>query len=336
MISRKEALKRLDLPDDASVYDIERRYTMISKSLRGKSDPATYERIDSITEAYDVLTGRYVEKPPVDPKMEKVILGKKRKDWSNIWHYGKIPLLVGIIVIGLIISVIYQVTHNPSLDLQVSVFGYFAQSNNPLEENANLFEDLIKKQNPALSHINVAFNPISYNSKTRVDPQLEAGALMRRMLALTGAEPVDILILDEIQFDIFAAEGIVLPLDEIFNAIEEKYPELIEQGFIKPVYYTLDQEILPEGVIAEEHIYAFDLSEKQVLNSLDLVSDSQFLVHCFHSENPEHAKAVIQNLLESIDDWYKEDQTIVDFSEARIIEEPSESSIATNEGSSQN
>ena len=97
MLSRDECLKILELHPKADYYEIENRYTMLIKRYRGKDDPETRERLEQISLAYNILTNRYVEPEPIDPRMEQIVFGKSKRTWKNIWHYGKWPFLAGLV-----------------------------------------------------------------------------------------------------------------------------------------------------------------------------------------------------------------------------------------------
>lgn len=305
MLSRKEALEILNLPEDATIYDVERRYTLISKSLRGKDDEETFKRIDQVTMAYDILTGRYEPPTPVDPKMEKEVFGKKRKDWKNIWDYGKVPFFITLAVVILIVVIIYQVATNEPIDFQLSAFGRFYKRGEVLDEKDYKLMDVIREQNPDLKHPIITLNYIGKEGDQQVvDPQAEVGAMVKRMLMAAGAEKVDIALLDKDQYDSLVKEGLFLPMDDLYNKLSEEKPDLFTTYAIKPCYFTVSAELLPEGEGGQEHIYALDLSEKQLLNSLDMVGREQYLALVYHSEDRSKSQEILEKLLLSIDSWY--------------------------------
>ncbi len=325
MITREEALKRLNLPEEANSYDVERRYTLLSKSMRGKRDEETLKKIEEITEAYDILTGRYVEKPKLDPKMEEVVFGKKRKDWKNIWHYSKWPVFVSVLILILVGTIIYQAVTTPSIDMQISGFGTLYKMNNEFEQEPFDFEVLIQEQNPNLQNLNINIHTITYDSANRTDPQMEQGVLMKRLLMYTGAEPVDILIADLPQLEALMAEGLLLPMDHLYERLEEEKPNLTEDAYYRPVFYTIEEEFLAEGESPEEHVYAFDLSEKQLLNSLDIFAEEQYIGLVYHGENKENAEDVVYQLMASIEEWYDPETPLIDREESDRPEDPRQS-----------
>lgn len=307
-MTRQEAFQVLGVKPGSNKYEIEHRYTLLTKSFRGKSDPDTLERIEQVTIAYDVLTGRYVPPPPVDPRQEKVIFGKKRKEWANIWNYGKAPLAVGLVIVGLVSWLIYSIATNTQPDFMVSAFGDFQDTTNFMTDEPTGLEKVIREQNPEILDPIITLNLLS--ERAGVDPQLIMGSQMKQMLMMSGAEKVDILILDGLQYQRLVPEGILVPLDDIYQELLAAAPEAVAE-FIRPLEGTLSPEALPEGEIPVKHIYGFDLSEKQVLNSLDISGSSQIWTICYHSERKERAEEVTLNLLKTITEWYDAERGLI-------------------------
>lgn len=300
-MTRKEAFDILGLKPGSNTYDVERRYTLLAKRYRGMSDEETLKKIEQITIAYDVLMGRYVPPPPPDPRDEKVILGKKRKEWRNIWAYGKVPFFITLLICIFVGWLIYTIVTNTPPDFHTSVFGDFYQTQGAMNNAPMKLETLIREQNEDLQKPVLSVNIIA--DRPGLDPQLLMGSQMKMTLMMTGADKVDLLILDQTQYERMVPEGILLPLDDVLAKLEKEHPDVVKK-FIKPLRTTLTPDVLPEGEKPAEHIYGLDLSEKQLLNSLDLTGRTQVLALCYHSQHQEKAREVMYKLLASADQWY--------------------------------
>ncbi len=329
-MTRKEAFEVLELKPGSNKYDVERRYTLLAKRYRGRSDEETLNKLADITMAYDILTGRYVEPPPPDPRDDEIVLGKKRKDWKNIWAYGKVPFFVTLIVLFFVGWLVYTIVTNTPPDFQTSVFGDFIQGNDSMSGEPVKMESLIEEQNPELEKPVFSFNIIS--QRPGMDPQLVMGSQMKLTLMMTGAEQVDLLVLDRDIYDSIVDEGILVPLDDVCAKLQKEYPELFD-GYVEPLKGKLSPDVLPEGEVAEEHIYGLDLSEKQMLNSLDLFGRNQILALCFHRPHPEKSEEVLYKLLASAESWYDPDVPVITDQAAGETTQPASEEEGEAEGS---
>ncbi len=300
-MSREEACRLLGVKEDANKFEIENRYTLLAKSYRGKTDPESEKAIAEFTRAYDILTGRYVEPPEIDPKEEERIFGRKRKDWKNFFYYAKTPILIGAIVIGLVVWLIYSVVTNTQPDFRVSVYGDFIYSMSQESDDPHTLNGLIWKQNPQFAEPLTDFYLLS--DRQGVDPQTVMASQMKFAIAMSGAEKIDLFVFDKAQYERIVKEGALVELDAFY---EELVAELSEEAkaLITPLYYTVEQEYLLEGEVSAEHIYGIDLSAKQALNGLGVRGPEQIICLGFHSEQKDTAKEVLRKLLVSITDWY--------------------------------
>ncbi len=311
-MTRDEASKILGISPDANKYEIEHRYTLLSKRYRGKTDPQSMAEIQEFTTAFDILTDRYVPPAPPDPRQEEVVFGKKRKDWANIWHYGRLPLLGGLLVAALVFWLIYSVVTNKDPDFRVSIFGDFAVDTQQDDPEDLTLNGLIDSQNPELEYPLTDFQLISERPGT--DFQMVMASQMKLTLMLSGAEKVDILLLDRIQYERIVSEGILLPMDELYRRISEADPELVET-FIEPLEHQLSAEFIESGHDTDPHIYGLDFSETQAFNSLRVVGPEQIVALCYHSERSDKAEDVLEKLILSIEDWYNPEIGTVSFPE---------------------
>ena len=135
MLSRDECLKILELSTDADSYEIESRYTLLIKRYRGDQSAEAIAKLDQISLAYNILTGRYLEPEAPNPRQDKIVFGKSRRHWANIWHYGRLPLLLGLIGAIFLGYVVYTIVTHKDPDFQIVFVGQVALTENSYSQN---------------------------------------------------------------------------------------------------------------------------------------------------------------------------------------------------------
>ena len=123
-MTREEALRVLDLEEGATIFEIERRYTVLAQRARIEGQNA--ERDNLVNEAYLCLIGQEKKVVQIPGKLRKVFLGKSLYEWGNWWHYMRWTILAVIIGGFFLGSVIYSIATNTKPDFQVAVVGRFA------------------------------------------------------------------------------------------------------------------------------------------------------------------------------------------------------------------
>ena len=244
MLSRAECLKILELDAKANSYDIENRYTVLIKRYRGLNDAETMARLDEITRAYNILTGRYVEPEPVDPRLEQVVFGKSRRQWRNIWHYGKRPFFAGLVGLFFVGYMIYSIVTNEPPDFQLAVVGQFGAA-----EDAETRIDAYVKANFAGAD-EVEFqqlpidlrDPASVNSSDGspgVDPQSNYAYVMKMMTLMAG-DSIEVYVCDKPVFDLYAPQGPFTPLDSLYVRLQQSLPADV-MAKIKPLRRLIEE-----------------------------------------------------------------------------------------------
>lgn len=334
MISRKEAYLILGLKPGANKYEIENRYTVLAKAYRGKTDEESEAVIRRFTLAYDILTGRYVEPEPEDPRMDEIVLGRKRRDWKNLWEYGKVPALITIVVVGIVVAIIYSITSRVVPDYVVQLFGTYAQeTQEPVRA-----EDFIRHSNHYLREImedESGFPLTDEEAEERADyqgedewylirepqvvvnqyydgndPQLNYASSMRLMLVVSGADPVDLLVSDLAIYEAYVEQGGFAALDETYRLLREKYPEETEE-YIVPLRYTLSEDVLPIGAEPREQIYGLDFTAMQPFNKLGIYGGSQVFTIPVRSGESNQTLALLEKLLSESDEWAADEDTVL-------------------------
>lgn len=260
MFSRDECLTILGLAPEADSYEIENRYTMLVKRYRSQNDPESIRILEEISLAYNILTGRHVEQKAEDPRLETVILGKTRRQWRNIWHYGRVPLLLSMFGVAILGYFIFTIFTNSPPDFQIGFVGAFGRSGN-VEKNVetyilDMFEDF--------ESVEVLILPMDLSSvdgpaATGTDDVTVPGDsnlynYMMKMLTLIVGDSYEVFVCDQMVFDRYAREGAFADLTELYAQWETELPDQV-----KP----LRRRILEND---EEGLTAVDPSENDDLS----------------------------------------------------------------------
>ena len=334
MISRKEAYHILGLKPGANKYEIENRYTLLAKAYRGRTDEESEAEIRRFTLAYDILTGRYVEPEPEDPRMDEIVLGRKRRDWKNTWDYGKVPVLVILIVAGIIGGIVYSIVTRVVPDYTVQVYGTFGTETNELTDaqdfilhSNNYLEDImtdgtgfpLSEEEQEEEADNESEDPWYTIKEPLVlvntlydenDAQMNYASSMKLMLVVSGADPVDLLVTDLAIYENYVEQGGFAELDETYAKLQAKYPEAVE-AYVVPLKETLSEDVLPRDVVPAEHIYGLDLTAMQPFNNLGIFGGSQIVTIPVRTGETNQTLAILEKFLAEADEWVSKGDSLL-------------------------
>jgi hypothetical protein len=304
LLSREECLAILELSPDADQYKIENRYTMLVKRYRGLTDSVSREKMEKISLAYNILTGRYVEPEPQDPRLETMVFGKSRRQWRNIWHYSRIPFLLGLVGAIILGYFLYTIITNKPPDFQIAFVGNFGRYGN-VEKNV---EDYIIEMFPDFESVEVLTLPMDLSSID--DPQTAEtedtiptadGNLynyMMKMLTMIAGDSYEIFVCDRLVFDRYAREGAFDDITELYASWRSELPDQV-----KPLRRRIDVEN-DERPIAIDPADNFDLSlpilglDVTALNltpGLGIYGDTQILTIGIRASAREEAVQFLKN-----------------------------------------
>jgi hypothetical protein len=293
LLTRLECLQILDLGATANTNEIETRYTMLIKRYRGKNDPETIKELDQITLAYNILTGRYMEPEPENPRLEKIIFGKSRRQWQNIWHYGRLPLLGILIGAAFVIYLIVSIVTNKPPDIQIVTAGFFAMTN----DADTRIDQYVKEILPGTKKVEYQFLPLDFRdpgSSTEetdngIDPQNQY-AYVIKMVTILAADSIEVYICDQSVYNKYAGQGAFADLDELYNQLQDLPPDILAK--IKPQRrYPVEESTAttasgqPSATVPAEQankdaslpISGLDVSELHLSEGLGIYGESQVL-----------------------------------------------------------
>jgi len=300
LLSKVECLKILELGPGADSYEIENRYTMLIKRYRGQTDAESAARLDQITMAYNILTGRYIEPEPENPRLEQVVLGKPVRQWKNIWHYGRLPLLAGVIGAALLIYFIYTVATNEPPDFQIGFIGLFGKTETAEAD----VEEYIQDQFPDFDEIEVLLLPMDLRSIDIPAGTGEASGssgqylyeYMMKMLTLMVGDSYEVYVCDQLVFDRYAPQGAFADLTSFYSDLQKQLPADVFAK-IKPLYRAPDNGDEEEQTTeAEPVLYGLDVSELRLTQGLGLYSnDVQILTLGVKASAADEAAAFLRH-----------------------------------------
>jgi hypothetical protein len=205
----RQAYEKLGLPEDATREQVEQRYFLLLKKARSKQ-----VELDEINSAYRQIIGHELEKDAPKEKQSKL---------SYFFYYYKFHVIAAIVILLVATFTIKgcidrrnEEASKPPLDVTVTLYGnYFSMemSDPKLSENMlRLMPDWKRID------VNVAYVPKEIRSQ-------EEMALQQRAMIQLMTEKMDLLILDEDNFNLLAKQGAFAPLDSLGF-----WPELQNDG----------------------------------------------------------------------------------------------------------
>lgn len=333
VLSKAECYRILELDPKANSYEVETRYTMLIKRYRGQNDPETMKKLEEITLAYDILTNRYVEPEPVDPRMEEMVFGKTRRDWKNKWHYGKMPLLGFLIGAFLLGSLIYSIVTNEPPDFQLVVAGQFAAA----DDADKRIETYIRDSIDGVETVEYQVIPLSFaetgtdetgGTSTNIDPESEYAYVMKMMTMIAG-ETIEMFVCEKSVFDQYAPQGTFKELDQLYARLQDLPEDILAR--IKPlrrILIDVYEEQYPDGNAPWDDeeamnqdeslpIYGLDVSELHLMEGVGLYGKTQIMTIGFNAGDAEQTEAFLEYWIRDYEKMHADRQAYEDALKAK-------------------
>lgn len=329
MLSRKECLAIMGLEPEASSYDIENRYTTLIKRYRGQRNTEAQQTMDQVTMAYQILTDRYIEPEPVDPRLDIRVLGKTRRQWQNLWYYGRIPLLAAVLALSFFGYLIYSAVSNKPPDFQIVAAGPFASAED-LDEKTNAY---VTRVLPEVENLSFQLVPLDLRTgdyfddpagaeEQNIDMQNQYAYVMK-MLTLLAAEKIDLFIMDELAFNEYAAQGAFLPLDDFYQTLDQLPEEAVRQIIPQRRIVTTDEDYQTDPMATPTpgpsedsmnqneslSIYGLDVTSLDLAEGLGLYGHRQIAAIGFRTERLEQTEHLLR-------EWIKDYELMTQQKEA--------------------
>ncbi len=307
MLSGSECLEILELGPDADQYEIENRYTMLIKRYRKQNDPESVARLDQITLAYNILTKRHVEPEPADPRLETVVFGKTRRQWQNIWHYGRWAFFASLVGLIFLIYLVYTLATNKPPDFQIAVTGLYTATDDAEAKVKAYVQGVFPEMDNIefqvlpmdMRQINPTTGDSTADGTSASAPVQTAGnfnsqnqyAYAMKMVAMIAADTIEVFICDKPVFEQYAPQGAYADLSGLYERLKNGLPADI-YAKIKPLRRKLatgTKETAANAGAADETsemaaeadlslpIGGLDVSELNLTAGLGLSCDTQIL-----------------------------------------------------------
>lgn len=337
MLTREECLAILELDASASTWDIENKYTIQVKKYRSIDSDEARDHLDKIAMAYNILTGRYVEPEPINPKLERVVAGKSLKQWQTVWHYGRWPLLAIVVAIVVVIYFIVSIATNKPSDFSVVIMGSFSDGGSAVDTMTDYLQDNSDEKitNPDIHYLPIDFSNAAFNpDESEVDPSSldmsaesqESSALTpqfdpqsqyaynMKLVTLLFSDEIDIFMSSQAAFDRYAPQGVFVDMAELYESLADLPPEILAE--VKPVYAVLDEETTDSSddnsesnesdntdgstnmLTGESVMYGLDISGLDIFEGMDIwFGDGQIISIGFKSRDSELAGEMIASMI---------------------------------------
>lgn len=190
--------------------------------------------------------------------------GIEQKKWENFWYYYKIHVFVGIFAAILVIVTIRDCMTNISPDVTLAYTGPFLGT-----EQVDAFQ---KEFSAVIQDVNNDGKKYLLLVPTMNDIQ--------KLQVLIVARDVQLLILNQQNFEAYGKQGAFQPLDAWaaqYKFDEQAHPE---------IRFTPEEQ-------AEAHIYALPLTDNQLLKKLGLDGKNLYLAMLIEEPAPDAKKAAI-------------------------------------------
>lgn len=241
-MDEKDARRLLDLGDDATREDIERRYSVILKRIKNgeEIDPAP------IHEAYDTLLGRD------DSDLKE--RGRISKAYNSFMYKYKGWIILGFISLAILTMILVPMIFKKTPDLVVSFAGKYSFSDD------KLLHDILAEEFPEHDYILV--------ETMYLDDEGESGEFdmggRTRLTALILTEEADLLVTDSSAYWYVMQDNALMPLDGI---IAEFDFEMDKSEFI----YGINQET------GEKSVYGIDVSGLELVEESIYGADDRIM-----------------------------------------------------------
>jgi len=269
----KQAYALLELPEDATREQVEQRYYLLLKRSRSKQAD-----LSEINRAYNLI---------VNLESEKASPQEKQSKTSYFFYYYKFHVIAAIIIVLVAVFSIKgcvdrknEEARKPPLDVTVTVFGNFYSADNT---DNGLTANLLALE-PDWKRIDVT---VAYVPKDMTNPQ--DMALQQKGMLIMATEKLDLMVLDEHNFEMFSKQGAFVPLDSlgIWPALEKQSASLLSS--------QTEDDLSP-------HPYGIDITGSSVFKGTDtgLTKEKRILALRVNPPHPEKSEQLMERLVVSM------------------------------------
>ena len=288
-MTREEALAVLELPPEATAAQVEQRYALLIRRLRSQTDSESVTQLASVNVAYESLQAAAAPKPVINPRDERLIFGKTVAYWTNWWHYERWKVLAAVAGLAFVVYFIVTVATNKPADFKIVAVGNYniMSENVSMDDVNNAFAASVtaalQPEHPEIRKAEIEWITLEFNADGTFAPpsnvQVQQAALMK-VMALFGAEDLDVILHDQGSFINYASQVAYVDLTPL---VEELSTTMPAEQFAK----IKIMRNIPEGEPAR--ISGLDISALDLVSPMGLTADSTVVTVGPLSKKPDLA-----------------------------------------------
>lgn len=280
----RKAYEILDLPENSSMEEVDQRFDLLLRRMKGKRSEEGMGGSENINEAYRIIKesarqaaidqyneARFGSNPQKKARREKI---------EHFWSYYRWHVVGSIIVIIIAVMVIQGVIERQKLaalpppDLEIMLYGdYFNADEGSLER-------AILQKYPDWQRIKVIVNFLPNGSFGGQEM-----AYVQKSFAILATEHPDVYILDSSTFQKMVEQSALANLDDLKGKT--------------PTELSTDKMLIgtqPED--SEPHLYGIDITDRSLWNSSQEPEVRKIATIGKRSKNTENAKNFINGFID--------------------------------------
>ena len=266
---RTEALTVLGLDSTANAYVIDNRFWQLTKRYRMEKNT---EKLNEITKAYDIASGRAEEKKAEDTLQQtsRKIFGKTAAQWKVHFYYSWWKYLAVIFTIILAIFLGRQIFFGKTYEIKIVSLGH-------LTMDSTFIDGYVRKEfdykNPFITYADLIVD----ESDNQTTATLYGPASASAFLSINP----DVLVFDERTMPYYLPY--MLPLDSYYETLKDTVPQALLDK-ITPItmsmtdYYALAAKLQTDDTVSSastpsdedsvKHIYGFEINDPDLIRAL--------------------------------------------------------------------
>lgn len=289
-MDKEKALEILELPQDSSVDDIERRIAVLYKKFKNIEKDERGYTIQDIDKAYMIVKGITYSDPEEEKKKKErrenpnllfKLLGVDEEKARNFIYYYKWHALGLFAIIAVTVMIVLSIVNrvNPNLKIIITGKVYIAET--------AVFSEKITNELESVENTQVQNIYLSGESNSEADV-----AMQTKFAVEIAAGNNDIFIIDEEKYFMLATQGAFKPVKDFIGDLSAFG---LDEELNEDLIVTMD---LGDDITYEPELYGIDVSNNTYLLDAGVMADRMILAFGAAGEYPENAKAFTKLLLE--------------------------------------
>jgi hypothetical protein len=277
----KKAYEIMELPENSSIEEVEKRFDILVRRMRGKKSETELDDSESVINAYKTIK-EFERKVEVDrynqARFGTNVRKKERSEKiENFWihHRWKVFAFIAVIAVIAVVSNIVinniKLANLPKPALEVMMYGdYYGVNDQDLEK-------AILEKFSDWKRVKAIINYVPGATTGMTD-----SAYLQKSIVILATEHPDIYILDKATFKTMLKQNALTNLDSWKSTISTDH--------------TAEQLITgSQANDTEAHLYGIDLSDDPIWKAIGLPQNEKIAVLSINQKNTENAKRFFIN-----------------------------------------